>query len=149
LSDGPVFQIRDDVDDRQWVFGGQYLSVPANSRIDVELEVELVGEGGRVEVQHGLKVAETNFFAEKIPDMLPGDRLYFRYSYSTVEALKGLGNYLVVTRLAGSELSLKLPRARMQIQPGSVGSDPPLVVHRFELEHAPGSGDSRGAARPR
>jgi hypothetical protein len=38
LSDGLAFQIRDDVDDRQWVFGGQYLSVPANSRIDVELE---------------------------------------------------------------------------------------------------------------
>jgi hypothetical protein len=149
LSDGSVFRIRDDVDDLQWVFGGQYLSVPANSRIDVELEVEVIGEDGRVEMQHALKADETNFFAENIPDMRPGDRLHFRYSYSTVEPLENLGNYLVVTRRAGSGLSLKLPRARMQIQPGSGGSDPPLVVHQFELERAPGPDGPRGAARPR
>jgi hypothetical protein len=91
LSDGLVFRIRDDVDDLQWVFGGQYLSVPANSRIDVELEVEVIGEDGRVEMQHALKADETNFFAENIPDMRPGDRLHFRYSYSTVEPLKNSG----------------------------------------------------------
>ncbi len=147
LSDGSVFQIRDDVDDLQWVFGGQYLSVPANSRIDVDLEVELVGDAGRIEVKHALKVEEANFFAEMIPDMRSGDRFHFRYSYSTVEPLSRLGNYLVVTRLDGSGLSLALPRAQMQIHSGSEISEPALVVHQFEIDRAPASGDSNGAAR--
>jgi hypothetical protein len=147
LIDGSVFQIRDDVDDLQWVFGGQYLSVPANSRIDVDLEVELVGEAGRIEVQHALKVEETNFFVEMIPDMRPGDRFHFRYSYSTVEPLSRLGNYLVVTRLDGSGLSLELPRAQMQIHSESEISEPALVVHQMDIDRAPELGDSRGAAR--
>jgi len=145
LIDGPAFPIRDDVDDLQWVFGGQYLSVPAHSRIDVDLEVELVGEEGRVELQHALKVDETNFFAEKIPDMRPGDRLHFRYSYSTVEPLSRLGNYLVVTRREGSGLSIKLPRAQMQIQAGSDITESNLVVHQDEFHRAGNPGDSSGA----
>jgi hypothetical protein len=149
LSDGPVFQIRDDVDDRQWIFGGQYLSVPANSRIDVDLEFELMGEDGRVEVQHGLKSGQVNYFVKRIPDVQPGDRLRIRYSYSTAEPLEGLGTYLVVTRGAGSGLSLRLPRARLQIHPESGSSTPPLVVHQFEIEPAPGLADSGRAARPR
>jgi len=147
LIDGSVFQIRDDVDDLQWVFGGQYLSVPANSRIDVDLEAELVGEAGRIEVRHALKVDEANFFAEMIPDMRPGDRFHFRYSYSTVEPLSRLGNYLVVTRLDGSGLSIELPRAQMQIHSGSEIPEPALVVHQFEIERAAGLGDSSGATR--
>ncbi|MBW2577087.1 MAG: LTA synthase family protein [Deltaproteobacteria bacterium] len=147
LIDGPAFQIRDDVDDLQWVFGGQYLSVPANSRIDVDLEVELLGEAGRIEVKHALKVDETNFFGEMIPDLRPGDRFHFRYSYSTVEPLSGLGNYLVVTRLDGSGLSIELPRAQMQIHSGSEISEPALEVHQFEIERASGLGDSSGATR--
>ncbi|MBW2543153.1 MAG: hypothetical protein JRF15_13790, partial [Deltaproteobacteria bacterium] len=145
LTGEPVFQIRDDVDDLQWVFGGQYLWVPANSRIDVDLEVALVGEAGRIEAQHALKVDETNFFWKTIPDMRPGDRFHFRYSYSTAEPLSRLGNYLVVTRLDGSGLSVELPRARMQIHPAPEISEPALVVHRSEIERASDAGDSSGA----
>ncbi len=147
LSDESNFSIRDDVDDRQWVFGGQYLSVPANSRIDVDLEVEVMGEDGQVEVQHGLKTPQMNYFVERISDIRPGDRLHFRYSYSTAEPLTDLGIYLVVTRRAGSGLSLKLPRARLQIRPRSGSSDPPLVVHQFDVERAPRLDDPKRAAR--
>ena len=149
LSEGSVFQIRDDVDDVQWVFGGQDLSVPANSRIDVEIEVEVMGVDGRVEVQHALKTEETNYFVKRFSNMRPGDRLHFRYSYSTVEPLKDLGNYLVVTRRDGSELSLKLPHARMRVQPESGSPDPPLVVHQFDLERASSPSDPTDAAQPR
>jgi hypothetical protein len=149
LSDTAVFPIRDDVEDLQWVFGGQSLFVPANSRIDVELEVEVVGEGGRIEAQHALKTEEENFFAEQIQDLRPGGRFHFRYSYSTVEPLERLGNYLVVTRRAGSGLSLKLLHARMQIHPASGDSGPPLVVHQFDIERAPGVRDPTGATRIR
>ena len=146
LLEGSVFPIRDDVDDLQWVFGGQYLSVPANSRIDVDLEVELVGEAGQIEVQHALKVDEANFFAEIIPDMRPGDRFHFRYSYATAEPLTRLGNYLVVTRLDGSGLSLELPRAQMQVHAGPEIAEPALVVHQFEIDRAPTVGNSNRAA---
>jgi hypothetical protein len=147
LIDGSVFQIRDDVDDLQWVFGGQYLSVPANSRIDVDLEVELVGEAGQIEVRHALKVDEANFFAEMIPDLRPGDRFHFHYSYATVEPLTRLGNYLVVTLLDGSGLSLELPRAQMQIHDEPEIAETALVVHQVEIERAPNPGDSSRAAR--
>jgi hypothetical protein len=147
LREAASFEIRDDVDDLQWVFGGQYLSVPANSRIDVELEVELMGEDGRVEVTHALKAPGTNYFIERIPSMRSGDRFHFRYSYTMVEPLDDLGTYLVVTRLAGSGLSLKLRRARLQIRPASGTPDPPLVIHQFEIERVPRAGAPKGAAR--
>jgi len=149
LNEATSFEIRDDVDDIQWLFGGQYLSIPANSRIDVDLEVELIGESGLVELQHALKVPGTNFFLNRIPDMRPGDRLYYRYSYSTAELLIDLGTYLVVKRRAGSGLSLKVLRAHLQIQPESGTPDPPLVIHRSEHERAPRPSDPSGATRPR
>jgi hypothetical protein len=149
LSDTAVFPIRDDVEDLQWVFGGQSLFVSANSRIDVELEVEVVGEGGRIEAQHALKTEEENFFVEQMQDLRPGGRFHFRYSYSTVEPIERLGNYLVVTRRAGSGLSLKLLHARMQIHPASGDSGPPLVVHQFDIERAPGVRDPMSATRVR
>jgi hypothetical protein len=139
LADSEIFRIRDDLDDLQWVFGGQYLTAPANSRIDVELEVELVGENGRVDVQHALKIEAGDFFAEKVTDMQPGERIYFSYSYSTDEMLKGVGSYLIVTRRDGTGLSLKMPRARMQIRFGARTEGPPLVVHRFDVERVAGA----------
>jgi hypothetical protein len=147
LNEASIFEIRDDVDDIQWLFGGQYLSIPANSRIDVDLEVELIGESGLVELQHALKAPGTNFFLNRVPDMRPGDRLHYRYSYSTAEPLVDLGTYLVVMRRAGSGMSLKVLRARLQIQPESGTPDPPLVIHQSELERAPRPSDPRDAAR--
>jgi hypothetical protein len=148
LSEEPVFPVRDDVDDLQWVFGGQYLSVPANSRIDVDLEVEVIGEAGRVELQHALKSDEALYFGEKIPDIQPGGRVHFRYSYSNAVPIIRLGNYLIVTRRAGSGLSLNLLRAHMRILPESGASDPPLVVHQFDVERSPGRAAAEGAVRP-
>ena len=130
----------------QIVFDGQYLSVPANSRIDVDLEVEMMGEGGRVEVQHGLIVHEkTSLFWERIPDMRPGDRFHFRYSYSTDKPMSAIVSHLAVKRLSGSGLSLDLLRARMRIQPGSGSLGSPLVVHQLDVELVPSLGDPAGA----
>ncbi len=148
LSEVSSFEIRDDVEDLQWVFGGQYLSVPANSRIDVDLEVEVAGEDGRVEVEHALKAPGTNFFIKRITGMRPGDRFHFRYSYATAEPLDELGNYLIVTRLAGSGLRLELPSARMRIQPASEIPDPPLVVDRYDIEFSPRPDRPTRAAEP-
>ncbi len=36
------------------VFASQYLSVPAGSRIDVEVDFEVLGEPGKIKVRHGL-----------------------------------------------------------------------------------------------
>ena len=100
-----------------------------------------------IEVQHALKAPKTNFFAERIPDMRPGDRFHFRYSYFTAEPLTELGIYLVVTRRAGSGLSLKLLRTRLQVRPRPGRSDPPLEVHRFDIKFAPRLDDPKRAAR--
>jgi hypothetical protein len=137
LSEEPVFPVRDDVDDLQWVFGGQYLSVPANFRIDVELEVEVIGGAGRVELEHALMSDETLYFGRKIPNIQPGGRVHLRYSYSNTAPIIKLENYLVVTRRAGSGLSLNLRRAHMRISPDPAASDPPLVVHQSDVERPP------------
>ena len=93
------------------------------------------------------QVDEANFFAEMIPDLRPGDRFHFRYSYATVEPLTRFGNYLVATLPDGSGLSLDLPRAQMQIHAGSEIAEPAFVVHQFEIDRAPNLGDSSPADR--
>jgi hypothetical protein len=148
LSEESIFPIHDDVRRLQWIFGGQSLSVPANSRIDVELEVEVIGEAGRVELQHALKSEETLYFGEQISDIQPGGRVHFRYSYSNAAPIIKLENYLIVTRLAGSGLSLNLLRARMRILPESGASDPPLVVHQLDVELSRDPAAARDAVRP-
>jgi hypothetical protein len=148
LSEEPVFPVRDDVDGLQLVFGGQFLSVPANSRIDVELEVEVIGEAGRVELQHALKSDEAYYFGRNIPGIQPGGRVHFRYSYSNTAPIIGLENYLIATRRAGSGLSLNLLRAHMRILPESGASDPPLVVHQFDVERSPDPAAAKDAVRP-
>jgi arylsulfatase A-like enzyme len=148
LSEDPVFPVRDDVDGLQLVFGGQFLSVPANSRIDVELEVEVIGEAGRVELQHALKSDEAYYFGRNIPGIQPGGRVHFRYSYSNTAPIIKLENYLIATRRAGSGLSLNLLRAHMRILPESGASDPPLVVHQFDVERSPDPADAGDTVRP-
>jgi hypothetical protein len=89
----------------------------------------------------------TNYFGQQVLDMQPGGRVHFRYSYWTDEPLFGLGNYLVVKRLAGSGLSLKLRRARMRFLPGSGTPDSPLVVHQLDIQRGPVADDPSGAAQ--
>ena len=148
MSEKRDYLIQDGMEDLQWVFGGQYMSVPANSRINVELEVEVVGEAGRVELTHKLKSEETQYFGQKISDIQPGGRIHFRYSYSNAEPIIKLENYLVVTRQAGSGLSLNLLRARMRIRPESDASKPPLVVFQHVVERSPDPAAEEDAIRP-
>ncbi len=131
--------MRDDVDDLQWVFGGQYLTLPAGSRVEVDLEIVVAGESGRVVVQHALKSGNTNFFIRRVPGMQPGDRLHFRYTWSTAEQVDKLENYLVVTREAGARLRLELPRASMRILPAPLPVVTPLVVQQLDIELADAS----------
>jgi hypothetical protein len=58
-------------------------------------------------------------------------------------------SYLGVRRVAGSKLSLNLPRARIRIQPEPDSSEPPLVIHQFDIERAPRPDDPKRAARRR
>ena len=97
-------------------------------------------------MQHGLIVHEkTSLFWERIPDMRPGDRFHFRYSYSTVKPMSAIVSHLAVKRLSGSGLSLDLLRARMRIQPGSGSVGSPLVVHQLDVELVPSLGDPASA----
>jgi arylsulfatase A-like enzyme len=148
LREEPVFSINDDVEDKQWVFGGQSLSVPANSRIDVDLEVEVIGEAGHLDLQHALKSGKRLYFGQAISDIQPGGRFHFRYSYSNAAPIINLGNYLVVTRRAGSGLSLNLLRARMRILPESGAAGRPLVVHQLDVELSADPAAEGGAVRP-
>jgi hypothetical protein len=44
-------------------------------------------------------------------------------------------------------LSIKLPRAQMQIQSGFEASAPALLVHQLDIERATELGESSGASR--
>jgi hypothetical protein len=67
-------------DKRIDVFGNQYLSVPAGSRIDVEVDFEVLGEPNHVKVRHGLYAVP----ADEMPSALD----YARVRESSEERAK-------------------------------------------------------------
>ena len=145
LSDESNFSIRDDVDDRQWVFGGQYLSVPANSRIDVDLEVEVIGEAGqrriaaRLEDGRGESISWSGF---PISNRAAGLQLFDRRAH---HGPRDLPDRDAPGRKRAESESAAGPHA----DPARIRrSDPPLVVHQFDVERSPDRAAAEGAVRP-
>jgi hypothetical protein len=113
----------------QVIFGGQYLSVPAHTRIDVDLEVEVLGQSGSVSLGHMLKSGGKNYhFRKGIPPLQPGDHLAIRYSFTPTEPLQYLDCLATARKLSDGEIGLHFKTARLTLVPPRAGS----------AEHAPG-----------
>ena len=120
----------------QVIFGGQYLSVPAYTRIDVDLEVEVEGRSGSVLLGHLLKAGHKKYlFRRRIPPLEAGDRLTLRYSYTPSEPLQYLEALATVSIRSGGPIALNFKTARMTLVPQPTGSDPAtgLELRQFRV----------------
>lgn len=112
----------------QVLFGGQYLFVPAYTRIDVDLDVEVVGQPGSVSLGHMLKAYGKKFpFRKRLPPLQTGDRLTLSYSYMPTEPLKYLECLATARKISGDELALKFRTARMTLVPPRSGQSPDFI----------------------
>ena len=127
-----VVRVLDDLVEQQLVFGGQFLFVPAGTRVEVEIDVELQGNDGKVGIYHDLTSrGDVYHYSRRVTDLGPGDGLRVRYSYTPEQALEKLENRFMVRRVSGRNLSLNFKTARMRLMP-CAGVDAPEQA-RFEL----------------
>ncbi len=113
-----VVRVLDELVDEQLVFGGQFLFVPAGTRVEVEIDVELQGNDGKVSIYHDLTSrGDVYHYSRRVADMRPGDGFRVRYSYTPEQPLEKLENRFMVRRLSGRNLSLNFKTARMRLMP--------------------------------
>jgi len=117
----PVVAVSDSYE-KQLIFGGQFLTVPPGTRIEIELEVELSGKNGQVALSHDLvSRREGIMFGLRditMPPLGPGNSISLRYSLDGPQELRDLECRLFVERLWGSEqMKLKIRKAEMKFVP--------------------------------
>lgn len=125
----------------QVIFGGQYLSVAAGTRIDVDLDVEVLGGSGSVSLGHMLKSGGKDYhFRKGIPPLQPGDHLTIRYSFTPTEPLQYLESLATARRLSAGEISLNFKTARMTlVPPGATDKQykPGLEIRELHITQRP------------
>lgn len=129
----PRIRLQADTRDIQYLFGGQDFSVPAGTRIDVELELVLEGEAGRVDLMHDLVSGHDELFFRRLVDFAPGDRFRARYSYVASEPLHEIESRLWARRIRGDDLTLHVVAGRVRLRP-SAPRPKPLVVEELALQ---------------
>ena len=119
---------------QQYVFGGQFLTLPAHSDTQVELVVTLKGRSGWVEFAHNFLVGlrPRQVWAERLE---VGETLELRYTVGTESILEMVECRLWITNFEGDDLTLEFQRATVDINP-LPASSPPVesTVHTFEIK---------------
>lgn len=122
----------------QLVFGGQYLEVPAGSRVTVDLAAEVVGRVGWAHVRHALSSSMGAHFLSDLPVLSAGDSFALRYTFATDASLARLDARMLVDPLQDGDLSLRIVRARLDVEPDRGGSPEVEVLDsRVERRSAP------------
>ncbi|NQZ96450.1 MAG: LTA synthase family protein [Myxococcales bacterium] len=104
--------------ENQRILDGQNLFVPPNSRIEVEIDLALVGAAGHVELHHVLDDNHENTLAEpELARLYAGETLSIRYAVETRSAVENLKCRLKVKDSDGEELRLRIDRAVLRISP--------------------------------
>ena len=117
----------------QYIFGGQFLTVPAHSRAEVEIVVELRGGSGSVDLVH-------NFIVNRQPHesweqtVDAGETLRLHYTIGTDAVLHETECRLWVTDSEGSDLELVFHTARLEISPQPSEQMPRTTLHAFQIE---------------
>jgi arylsulfatase A-like enzyme len=118
----------------QYVFGGQFVTVPAHSRVDVEIVVELRGARGWVDLVH-------NFIVDRKPyesweqTIRAGQTLRLHYTIGADVDLDQAECRLWVTESQGTDLELVFHTARLEIVPLSSSEPvPQTTLHAFQIE---------------
>jgi hypothetical protein len=118
---------------QQYVFGGQFLTLPPHSATDVELVVTLKGRSGWVEFAHNFLVGlrPRHVWSERLE---VGQTLELRYRVGAESILEMVECRLWITAFEGDDLALEFQRATLDIHP-LPASSPPVesTVLAFEI----------------
>ena len=118
---------------QQYVFGGQFLTLPAHSDTEVELVVTLKGPSGWVEFAHNFLVGlrPRHVWSGRLD---VGETLELRYTVGTESILERVESRLWITDFEGEDLTLEFQRATLDIRPLPASSPPAeSTVHTFDI----------------
>ena len=121
---------------QQYVFGGQFLTLPAHSESEVEIVVTLDGRSGWIEFAHNFLVTRQphHVWSERLE---VGDTLKLRYTVGTETVLNEAECRLWITAYEGEDLALDFETASLDITVLPPSSPPALSkVHTYEITKA-------------
>jgi hypothetical protein len=117
----------------QYIFGGQFLTVPPHSRADVEIVVKLEGPAGWVDLVHNFTVDRQPYYSwdQRIG---VGETLHLGYSVGTETSLENAECRLWITDFEGDDLDLVVQSAHLDLVPLSPAEPvPQSTTHLFEV----------------
>lgn len=121
---------------QQYVFGGQFLTLPPHSETDVEIVVTLDGRSGWIEFAHNFLVARQphHVWSERLE---VGDTLKLRYTVGAETVLDEAECRLWVTDFEGEDLALDFEKASLDVTVLPASSPPASSrVHTYEIARA-------------
>ena len=121
---------------RQMIFGGQFLTVEENMRIDVALEIELTGSKGVVVLKHLLGSMRAGLLHDPwVFKLRTNEVLSLSYTVALAETHHRLQAYLSVQESQENDLKLRFRNARMSISPITAATPEKTTVrvHRVDI----------------
>jgi hypothetical protein len=147
LADAPRLVLDQLASER--IFGGQFLTVPPRTRIEVELVVRNTGHG-RTRLMHFLWHPDGTLFSRKLR-MQPGDTAVLRYGYRAADGLEKLTCNLKLDgrRAPRDGAVLEIDTARLELVPVPDAEGPlesGVDLHEFRVfgPPAPDAGPDGG-----
>lgn len=101
----------------QLIFAGQYISIPRQSLVSVDLELEIEGQDSLVELSHDLISQGHRHHKPSLPSLRSGDKVEISYTVPLKEGAERLECRLFALALQGKNPALKIKRATLRIGP--------------------------------
>jgi Sulfatase len=118
----------------QLVFGGQFLTIPASARADVEIEIELAGPvGGALNFSHDVVINDQQQYL-RTGRLEVGQTVTIRYTMVTRTAHEGVHFRFWVEGYNTTGLKVMTKNARITLSPVDTDALPPgLTEHEFQI----------------
>ncbi len=126
--------------EEQLVYAGQYFDVPAGAELDVDVEVEALGDRGQVLLATDL-VADAGgktLFKPEPFTMAAGDAAVLRYTYRVETAMSWMEARAMTKRLGDDDLSIRFTTATIRIRAGAPGGAAGLTLHERAIRKPSG-----------
>jgi hypothetical protein len=120
--------------EEQFIFGGQFLTLPAGTRAEVFIEARLGGHEGGVTFHHDLIVGRRQEYVRS-GRLAAGQTLVVNYSLAAAVPLGNIESRFSIDEIDGEDLVLEFVRASIRLVSGSDTSrQTGIVEHTFSIE---------------